>query len=167
MSWRPLGRCAPWERIPGISQCLTIALCHYTTVSSWYTNWRCWRNLLCITWGRYGDAALLFNGRMGRKTRGSRNCKSITLIFAIQFSHPHGTCHACHTLDTPLMLLSTLITSTTAQLFCLKTNVDSYSARWWYKNYRHYNRKTWYHCQRQMLTSPLFTKCLRMRLLLK
>ena len=72
------------------------------TVSSWYTNWWCWRSSPCITWGRYGDAALLFNGRMGRKTRGSR--KSQTFIFAIQFLRPrqsgaHGTCYACHTLD--------------------------------------------------------------------
>jgi len=46
---------------------------------------------------------------MGRKTRGSRNCKSKILIFAIQFLHPrqsgaHGTCHACHTLDTSLVI---------------------------------------------------------------
>jgi len=86
---------------------LTVVLCHNTTVSSWYTNWWCWRNSPCLTWGRYGDEALLFNGRMGRKTRGSRNCKSQTLIFAKQFLRPrqsgaHGTCHACHTLDTPL-----------------------------------------------------------------
>jgi len=51
---------------------------------------------------------------MGRKTRGSRNCKSQTLIFAIQFLRPrqsgaHGTCHACHTLDTPLFTDSTEI----------------------------------------------------------
>jgi len=57
----------------------------------------------CVTRGRCGDAAMLFNGRMGRKTRGSRNCKLQTLIFAIQFLSPrqngaHATCHACNTL---------------------------------------------------------------------
>jgi len=101
------GEALPRVRIPGLSQCLAVVLCHNTTVSSWYSNWWCWHRSPWITWGRYGDAALLFNARMGSKTRGSRNCKPQTFI-SIQFlrsrqSGTYGTCHACHTLDTPLL----------------------------------------------------------------
>ena len=118
-------------------------LCYVTIPQFCHNVWWCWRNtpdLLHISllgkWLCWCSFAVCEG--IGRKIEVQETVKKL-LIFSKQFLRPrqsgaHGTCHACHTLDTPLAAITRVIRNYSwlgkLQYFRRRPNEVTYSSNW-------------------------------------